>query len=332
MLSVAPSTGVISEFDSLFLDLDGVVYRSGEAVPKAVDALNLATDRGAQIRFLTNNASRTPAQVAEQLVALGLHADVDMVVTSAQAVAQLLASHFPSGSSIFTVGDVGLENALRESGLYPTRSADADPVAVVQGHSPHTNWGELAQAGYLIESGIPWYACNEDLSIPTAQGLAPGNGAFVALLATLTDETPLVAGKPEPALFNTAAATVRGTILMIGDRLDTDIEGGKRAGIPSAWVNTGVHSFSDVMTAPARQRPDFILNDLAGLFRPQHHVQVSDDVARCGNAVARVVDGVVCVEQSSDIPEDELRAIVALAWHIRDVADTNQAHGERIET
>ncbi len=113
MLSVAPSTGVISEFDSLFLDLDGVVYRSGEAVPKAVDALNLATDRGAQIRFLTNNASRTPAQVAEHLVALGLHAGVDMVVTSAQAAAQLLASHFPSGSSIFTVGDVGLENALR---------------------------------------------------------------------------------------------------------------------------------------------------------------------------------------------------------------------------
>lgn len=329
MLSTCDASELIGHFDVLFLDLDGVVYRSGHAVEHAVESLNLASAQGIELRFLTNNASRTPAQVAAILCDFGLDVDERSVITSAMAIAQVMASELPAGSSVYVVGHEGLEVALTEVGLQPTRDVAADVSAVVQGHSPETNWRNLADAGHLIASGLPWYASNTDATIPTDSGQAPGNGAFVRLLQELTGKTPQVAGKPFAPLFTAAQASVSGQALMIGDRLDTDIEGANSQAIASTWVNTGVHGVNDLIAARPELRPGYVIGNLSGLFRPQHAVHIEGTTASCGAAVATSVDGRIEIRHTSENPEDELRAIISLGWHLRDVAGEQ---GERNAT
>ncbi len=319
MLSSIASTEVLDTFQALFLDLDGVVYRSGLAVDHAVDSLNVAHQRGLDLRFLTNNASRTPEAVAENLIALGISARPEMVITSAMAVADQIRSEHSPGSHIFVVGHEGLERAIADVGLVPTRNANARVSAVVQGFSPDTSWRDLAAAGQLIRQGTPWFASNTDTTVPTAAGLAPGNGAFVQLLSEFTGRVPKVAGKPHSPLFDTARDTVEGRILMIGDRLDTDIEGARTEGIDSAWVATGVHGIEDVMNADPEQRPNFLLADLSGLSRTQSDVLVSDKEARCGSAKVLHADSCIALTQRGENAEEEMRALVGLAWHVRDV-------------
>lgn len=319
MLSDTASTGIIEEFDALFLDLDGVVYRSGIALRNAVSSLNQAQSRGIQIRYLTNNASRTPEQVAANLQGFGLDVEIEAVITSAMTIARVMREQLDPGSTVYVVGAWGLEIALESEGLFPTRDPNRDISAVVQGHSPETTWGDLAEAGHLISSGVPWYASNTDASIPTGRGLAPGNGAFVRLLQELTGLTPTVAGKPHIPLFDLAATTIEGRVLMLGDRLDTDIEGANSYGLESGWVETGVHTINDVINAPVSQRPTFLVSDLSGLFRNQRQVIVDLDGSRCGEAQAKFVNGQLTLLKRGATREDDLRAVTALGWHIRDV-------------
>lgn len=321
MLTDIASAGVLEEFDALFLDLDGVVYRSGEAVPQAVDSLNHAQARGIQLRFLTNNASRTRTVVASHLRSLGLKLDEGMVITSAMAIANEMRSYLPQGSLVYLVGAEGLHEALESEGFGVTRnSSDPSVTAVVQGHSEQTNWADIAHAGYLISEGLPWFASNTDSSIPTRRGLAPGNGAFVRLLAELTHAAPIVAGKPHQPLFSTALASIAsGRVLMVGDRLDTDIEGANRLGITSAWVNTGVHDLIDVINAPRELRPAMVFDDLSALSRAQPAVEHDESSTRCGLATAALLDQSVVLTSEGSSREEEFRALVALGWKIRDV-------------
>lgn len=320
MQSTDESSDLLALFDVLYLDLDGVVYRSDDAVEFAVDSLNLASKRGTTLRFLTNNASRTPTQISRKLQGFGLVVDETSVITSAMAITQVMAAELLPGSSIFVVGHEGLEAAVSEVGLCPTRDAKNGVSAVVQGHSPDTAWHQLADAGYLIASGVPWYASNTDATVPTNRGLAPGNGAFVRVLEDLTGRKPIVAGKPHSPLFTSAQASASGKALMIGDRLDTDIQGANGLGIASAWVHTGVHGINDLVNAHPRSRPAYILSDLASLFRPQRPVTIEDNLAVCGSAVAQVEDKHITLSHKSQTPEDELRAVISLGWHLRDVA------------
>ena len=320
MQSQTPSTELIEKFDALFLDLDGVVYRSGFAVEHAVEALNRAMRLGLELRFLTNNASRTPEQVAQHLVSLGLEATTESVITSAMAIARVMSESVPRGSLVYLVGAEGLQRALEAEGFEITRNAGLNVAAVAQGHSVETSWEDLAGAGYLIGDGVPWFASNSDASIPTQRGLAPGNGAFVNLLKELTSATPEVAGKPFSPLFAAAAATVTGKVLMLGDRLDTDIEGAKRQGIASAWVNTGVHHIGDVLNAPPARRPEFLLGDLSGLFRDQAPVRIDGNKSKCGSAVAVCQRTNVSLAERGATREEDFRAVVSLGWHLRDVA------------
>jgi HAD superfamily hydrolase (TIGR01450 family) len=251
------------------LDLDGVVYRSRDAVPHAVESLLAAAAAGMRLTYVTNNASRTPEMVAAHLVELGLPATPDEVVTAAQAVARLIAEQVPQGARVLVIGDEGLRVAVSGYGLELVSSADDDPAAVVQGYRPDTSWTDLAEAAYAIERGVPWFAANTDSTMPTARGIAPGNGALVGAVAAATGTWPTVAGKPEPALHReTMIRTGARRPLVVGDRLDTDIEGANRAGVDSLLVLTGVATLEQLRAAPDLHQPTYVARDLRGLLDP----------------------------------------------------------------
>jgi HAD superfamily hydrolase (TIGR01450 family) len=198
-------------YDLGMLDLDGVIYVGSEAVPGAVDAIATARRAGMRLAFLTNNASRPAGDVAEHLRELDVEAEESDVVTAAQAVAHLVADAVPAGSAVLLVGGEGLQVPLEGRGLRCVTSLAEDPVAVVQGFHPDVGWRALAEAAYAIESGLPWFASNTDLTIPTSRGIAPGNGSLVQAVGNATGATPTVAGKPERALFDEALGRMPAT-------------------------------------------------------------------------------------------------------------------------
>lgn len=256
-------------YDTAMLDLDGVVYRGLAGVPHAVESLLAASAMGMRLTYVTNNASRTPEAVAAHLVDLGLPAKPEEVVTAAQAVARLIAERVDKGARVLTLGGEGLRAALQGYGLELVSSADDDPAAVVQGYVPDTSWKDLAEAAYAVERGVPWYAANTDSTMPTARGIAPGNGALVGAVAAATGTWPTVAGKPEPALHReTMIRTGAQRPLVVGDRLDTDIEGANRAGVDSLLVLTGVATLEQLRDAPDLHQPTYVAEDLRGLLDP----------------------------------------------------------------
>ncbi|MBD8608006.1 HAD-IIA family hydrolase [Aeromicrobium sp. CFBP 8757] len=309
-----------TSYDLAMLDLDGVVYRGADAIAGAAEALVAARGEGLRLAYITNNASRTADTVAQKLRDMRMP-DVsdDDVVTSAQAVAHLMADALPAGAAVLVVGGEGLTVPLEQRGLRCVTSLDDGPVAVVQGFHADIGWHDLAEAAYAIQSGLPWYASNTDMTVPTARGIAPGNGSLVQAVRTATGAEPIVAGKPERALFDETIARVGGTHpLMVGDRLDTDIDGAIAAGIDSLAVLTGVSSLQEIADADPGHRPTFVSHDLRGLAEQHPEVMVEGGRARCGDASVEVRDGVVEVEEGQASSTTLLRAAVGLAWHVHD--------------
>ena len=304
--------------DVVLADLDGVVYAGAHAIPHAVESLNAAA-ASVRVGYITNNASRTDAMVAEHLRELGLRAQPTDVVTSPQAAMTVLRGLVPPGSTILVVGGDGLVDELRKAGFAVTRSADDSPAAVIQGFAPEVGWAQLAEASYaLADTAVPWVATNTDWTIPQARGIAPGNGTLVSAVHTAVGRLPVVAGKPEVPIF-TEAVTRFGARhpLFIGDRLDTDILGSTRAGIASVLVLTGIDRAKQLLAAVTDQRPTFILDDLRGLSAPYPPTELTDDGRSATVGRARVVlDGDdVVIRRGGDGGIDLLRAACAVIWN-----------------
>jgi HAD superfamily hydrolase (TIGR01457 family) len=259
---------MLDRYDALLLDLDGTVYRGHDAVPGAVEAVAAARAAGLGIRFVTNNASRAPQEVADHLTEIGFAADLGEVSTSGQAAAVMAADRVPAGSAVLVLGSDALAHEIELVGLRPVRTADDDVVAVVQGLSKDMGWYELAEACVAIRAGALWVACNVDLTLPTERGLLPGCGSLVAALKAATGAEPLVAGKPATPLLEQAAKSL-GTQrpLVVGDRLDTDIAGAVDAGMDSLLVLTGVSTAAEAEELPAAQRPTYVAADLSILHQ-----------------------------------------------------------------
>ncbi|MGX4693039.1 HAD-IIA family hydrolase [Streptomyces sp. JNUCC 63] len=310
------SAQALSEaYDTALLDLDGVVYAGGNAIVHAVDSLATARAGGMRLAYVTNNALRTPDAVAAHLTELGIRAQASDVVTSAQAVARLIADQVPQGARVLVIGGEGLRVALRERGLEPVESADDDPAAVVQGYGgPEMPWGRLAEACYAVARGVPWFASNTDLTIPSARGIAPGNGAAVEVVRIATGARPQVAGKPLPPMHReTILRTGAKRSLVVGDRLDTDIEGAFNGGVDSLLVLTGVTDGTQLLAAPPQHRPTYVDADLRGLLTGQPEITREGDGFRCGGWTA--TPGAARLGLTGDGEAlDGLRALCAAAW------------------
>lgn len=308
-------TTLARQHDCLLLDLDGTVFRGHQPTEGAIDALDTADTRKL---FVTNNASRAADEVAEHLRELGFTATAEDVVTSAQSAAGLLARQLPAGAKVLVVGTDALAGEIAAVGLVPVRQFDDEPVAVVQGHSTTTAWPLLAEAALAIRAGALWVAANVDRTLPTERGLLPGNGAMVAALKAATEAEPQVAGKPAPALMRDALA--RGTFrtpLVVGDRLDTDIEGANAAELPSLMVLTGVNNAADAIHACPAQRPTLIGADLRDLHTDSETLAVGAHPAWS----VEVGDGVVTVCATGQDPgADGLSVVRATARAVWDAS------------
>jgi HAD superfamily hydrolase (TIGR01450 family) len=325
-------------YDVALLDLDGVVYLGGTAIPGAAEALHKAMDAGMRLAYVTNNAFRTPSAIAARLAALGVPAasgsaapepgngsgTAGSVITSAQAAATLLAERLPPGARVLVVGGIGLRAAVRERGLRPVSTALDRPAAVVQGYSPDIDYSLLTEGALAVAAGALFVASNADATLPTARGRQPGNGSLAQVIRSATGRDPIVAGKPEPPMH---AEAVRRTgaqhPLIVGDRLDTDIEGANRAGTDSLLVLTGVTHPLDAVLAPAPQRPVYLAADLTGLLEPHPPImEVQREPFRIGKCSAEWVSGpggerieLKTPDRSSSTDRiDGLRVLCAAAW------------------
>lgn len=308
--------------DALLLDLDGTVYLGGQVIEHVGAVIEATNARGIRSMYVTNNASRPPAEVAEALTAMGVPAAADDVLTSPEAAATMLQEAHPAGARVLVVGAPWLVESVRQAGLTPVELVTDEPVAVVQGHSPTTGWPQLAEACLALRSGADWVACNNDTTLPTDRGLLPGNGSMVAALVAATGRQPRVAGKPERPLLDEAVARAGSNRpLVVGDRLDTDIAGAVKAGMPSLMVLTGVNTAADLLAAPPERRPTHVAFDLRGVLdadrvrsladaeEPEPHqwrVTVGDSGLELSSAGA----------QSDDEPSDGA-ALAALATLVR---------------
>jgi HAD superfamily hydrolase (TIGR01450 family) len=278
-------------FDVALLDLDGVVYVGPDAVPGVPGALAAARAAGMRLGFVTNNAARPPEEVAGHLSDLGVPAVPDEVITSSQAAASVVAGLLGEGARVLPVGGPGVAAALRAAGLTVVDRAEDDPAAVVQGYGREVGWAQLAEAVVAVRRGARHVATNTDASIPSPRGPLPGNGAMVGVVRGVTGVEPLVTGKPDPAMH---AECVRRTgarrPLVVGDRLDTDIEGSRRAGAASLLVFSGVTDPEVLLGAGPQHRPDLIAPDARGLLVPHPPVVATEAGWVCGGWLATAGD------------------------------------------
>jgi glycerol-1-phosphatase len=306
-------TSLAEQHDCLLVDLDGTLFRGAQPTAGSVETL---ADVTARSLFVTNNASRSAADVAAHLRELGFSAKPDDVVTSAHTAAQVLAERLPANAAVLVVGTEALAAEVSAVGLRPVRRWDDGPVAVVQGHSPHTGWADLAEAALAIRGGALWIAANVDVTLPSERGLLPGNGAMVAALRVATEHEPLVTGKPQPTLMTDALT--RGDFrapLVVGDRLDTDIAGATTVKLPSLLVLTGVSTAQDAVRAVPGQRPTYIGHDLRALNESAEKLRVAPQ------PVWQVdIDGpMVTVSAANADPDDDglsiVRAAASAVWN-----------------
>jgi HAD superfamily hydrolase (TIGR01450 family) len=310
-------------FDVALLDLDGVVYVGPAAVPGVPEALAAARRTGMRLGFVTNNAARTPQEVAAHLTELGVAAEPDDVITSSQAAATVVAERMGQGARVLPVGGPGVATALRAVGLTVVERAEDGPAAVVQGYGPGVGWTHLAEAVVAVRGGARHVATNLDATIPSPRGVLPGNGALVGVVSAVTGQQPLVTGKPDPAMH---AECVRRTgarrPLVVGDRLDTDIEGARRAGAASLLVLSGVTDPVGLLAAGPEQRPDLLARDATGLLTAHPAVNAADGGWRCGRWLASVdakdrltlaAAGAPGDETSDEATNDDLDGLRALA-------------------
>jgi glycerol 3-phosphatase-2 len=318
----AGSTAVPSTiYDVALLDLDGVVYVGPAAVPGVPEALTAARAAGMRLGFVTNNAARTPEEVAAHLTELGVPALPSDVITSSQAAATVVAGLLEPGARVLPVGGPGVAAALTAAGLSVVASAEDQPAAVVQGYGREVGWAQLAEAVVAVRNGARHVATNTDATIPSPRGPLPGNGAMVGVVSAVTGQTPLVTGKPDPAMHaECERRTGARRPLVVGDRLDTDIEGARRAGAASLLVLTGVTDPRILLGARPDHRPDLLAPDAGGLLTAHPAVTVEGSVWRCGSWTVRPAeaDDVLVLGTTGHRDDgdglDGLRALCVAHW------------------
>ena len=303
------------EFDAVYFDLDGVLYRGLVAVSGAAETVSELVRSGCAVAYVTNNASRTPGEVASHLHELGIPAAASEVITSSQVAVQILCKLTPAGSRVFVVGGAGVEQALLDAGFIASRDP-RECVAVVQGFGPLVSWDDLAQASYLIQGGAIWIATNLDSTIPTQVGIAPGNGSFVTAVRNAVGREPDgVGGKPDRSMMDETMAVVPAKApLLVGDRYDTDVAAGIAAGITTMLVLSGVSSPADVWAS--KIRAGYLGESVQDLITEYIGPQESTDGYSCGSANAVYLAEESVVRATGGTRLERLRAADSLKWSL----------------
>lgn len=256
----------VDEFDGLLIDLDGVVWIGRELIPGSVDALRSMFDAGKEIAFVTNNPGKPAAEYARRLGEAGVEVGPELIVTAGEATAALAAERAGAGGTAFAIGAPAFHETIATAGLQllegeAGREAD---VVLVSGHRGF-DYDELLTATLALQRGAALFATSHDPTLPMPDGPWPGTGAVLAAVETASGSTAEIGGKPEPHLFEMARDRIGDAtrVAMVGDRISSDIEGGRRAGLGTILVLSGATSREEA--AGANPSPDFVVEDLAAL-------------------------------------------------------------------
>jgi 4-nitrophenyl phosphatase len=249
---------------SLIIDLDGVLYRGSKAIAGADEFVAFLQRERIPFLLLTNNSTCTPGQYVTKLAQMGISVKEGDILTSAQATALYLEKIAPPGAKVYPIGEEGLQVALQEKGYtFAERGADF----VVVGMDRQLTYEKLKIATLLIRGGAKFIGSNPDKTFPSEEGIIPGNGAILAALEAATGVAPFVVGKPEPAIFDLALARMgvgKEGAAVVGDRLDTDVLGGRRAGLSTILVLSGATSWQELENSSIQ--PDLVFEDVRQLY------------------------------------------------------------------
>lgn len=299
-----------SDYDAVLFDLDGTVWEGGTALPHARASIEALAQ---PVAYITNNASRGPAEVARLLSEMDIPTTAHQVLTSAQAAVTMAEDVAGKGCPVYVLGSQSFKDLAAEAGFQVVDSADDKPQVVLHGHNPDTGWAELSEAALAIAAGASYLASNLDTTLPAERGLMVGNGSMVAAVVSATGVQPQAAGKPQPTMFHQAAKKLHvHKPLAVGDRLNTDIAGAVAANMDVLHVLTGVSGEYALISAEPHERPTFIAEDLRGLFsepgilRP--HAQ--------GGFTARFEGEDIVLGGGKDeaTSVEALRTVLAVAW------------------
>jgi 4-nitrophenyl phosphatase len=255
---------VLASTHFLLADLDGVLYRGNAPLTGAAEFVRWLQQRRVGYLFITNNSTRTPQQYVEKLARMGLAAGPEQILTSSLATRAYLESRAPRGTTVYLIGQRGLEEALLGDGYFVLD--EKLPAYVVVGLDTHLTYDKLRRATLLIRGGARFIGTNPDRTFPGPEGITPGCGSILAALEAASDVHPTVIGKPERWLMEEGIRRLGADPVhtaIVGDRLDTDIAGGKHLGLTTLMVLTGVHGPADLETSPVQ--PDAVFADLVEL-------------------------------------------------------------------
>ena len=260
-----PDWNVLRQISNLIVDMDGVLYRGQESLPGAREFLTYLVEERVPFILATNNSTLTPGQYVAKLTGMGMDVTEDRILTSGQASALHIARVAPAGTKVYAIGEDGLLSALREQGF---ELAERDVQYVVVGLDRQLTWHKLRVAALAIRAGAAFLGTNPDTTLPTEEGLVPGNGANLAALEAATGVAPQIIGKPQPTLLQLAMdkmGVAQDGTAIIGDRLETDILGGQNAGITTVLVLSGIATRAELEDSP--HRPDLVFEGLDQFHR-----------------------------------------------------------------
>lgn len=248
-------------------DMDGVLYRGDHQLPGVVDLINALVIRDIPYMLATNNSMATPAMYVAKLAKMGIDTQPEHILTSATATRVYIDEHLSDDAGVYVVGMPPLRDQLFNGSNKQFSEGDPAIEAVVVGLDLEFTYAKLKTANRAIRSGAAFIATNTDATLPTEEGLVPGAGSVIAAIQTASGVKPVIIGKPEPTTLHMSAKKMGlspADCVMIGDRLDTDILAGARAGMLSSLVLTGVSTREDI--AKSDVLPDLVFSDLTALL------------------------------------------------------------------
>ena len=252
----------LAHITHLIIDMDGVLYRGREPMPRLVEFVAFLRKKPIPFMLVTNNSTRTPEERAEQMAKMGVQISPSEILVSGQAAARYLKREYPVGTRVHVFGMPALRQAIAEEGFV---LADDDVKVVVVSVDIGVTYDKIRRAVDLISGGARFIATNLDPNIPSEGGKVPGSGSMVAMLATASETQPTAIGKPEPIMYELAMAQMGAraeTTAAVGDRVETDIVGGQRAGLTTICVLSGASNRAQAEAVGT----DFIFDDIGHLL------------------------------------------------------------------
>ena len=256
------------QYDGFLVDLDGVVWIGEEPVPGSPETLAALLAAGKEIAFVTNNPGRTPDSYAERLAGLGVEVAPQRIVTAGIVAARLAAQAAEPGAGAFVIGSKTLKGMVAAAGLAVLEGEAGleASVVVVSGYRGF-DYDQLRTATMALPGGAALIGTSHDPTLPMPDGFWPGTGAILAAVETASGRTAEIGGKPEPHLFEMALEAIGhpARVAMVGDRISSDIDGGRGAGLATVLVLSGASDRADAEAASPP--PDHVVEDLAELLR-----------------------------------------------------------------